>query len=119
VTRAEDITGLKLPTVGGDVIRRADILHIRAMLDRYTECYFMRLPTPKYSNNHQIPHKLDGMDDVEAIPTLDNWTTRTSENVWVLEDEVEQSLTGDLEVMAWYEEEYIRQCRSHINENHG
>jgi hypothetical protein len=59
------------------------------------------------------------MVDEENIPTLDSWTERTAEDLWVLGDEVEQSLAVDLEFAPWHEEELIGEYGSHIDEYHG
>jgi hypothetical protein len=40
---ARDVAGLKATTGGCDPIRRPNIPLIRAMLDRRTECHFMRM----------------------------------------------------------------------------
>jgi hypothetical protein len=79
----------------------------------------MRLLTQKNSNSDLIPDELDGMVDEEDIPTLDSWTERTAEDLWVLGDEVEQSLPVDLEFAPWHEEELIGEYGSHIDEYHG
>jgi hypothetical protein len=63
--------------------------------------------------------ELDGMVDEEDIPVLDSWTERTAEDLWVLGDEVEQSLPVDLEFAPWHEEELIGEYGSHIDEYHG
>jgi ribonuclease HI len=116
---AKDIAGLKSTTAGCDAIRSADTPPTRAMLDRRTERHFMRLLTQKNSNSDLIPDELDGMVDEEDIPTLDSWTERTAEDLWVLGDEVEQSLPVYLEFAPWHEEELIGEYRSHIDEYHG
>jgi hypothetical protein len=116
---AKDIAGLKSTTAGCDAIRSADTPPTRAMLDRRTERHFMRLLTQKNSNSDLIPDELDGMVDEEDIPTLDSWTERTAEDLWVLGDEVEQSLPVDLEFAPWHEEELIGEYGSHIDEYHG
>jgi hypothetical protein len=116
---AQDIAGLKLTTTRCDAIRRADNPPTRGMLDRRTERHFMRLLTKKNSNSDLIPDKLDGMVDEEDIPTLDRWTERTAEDLWVLGDEVEQCLSVDLEFAPWHEEELIGDYGSDIDEYHG
>jgi hypothetical protein len=42
-----------------------------------------------------------------------------AEDLWVLGDEVEQSLPVDLEFAPWHEEELIGEYGSHIDEYHG
>jgi ribonuclease HI len=79
----------------------------------------MRLLTPKNSNSDLIPDEPDGMVDEEDIPTLDSWTERTAEDLWVLGDEVEQSLPVDLEFPPWHEEELIGHPGNHSAEYHG
>jgi hypothetical protein len=79
----------------------------------------MRLLTQKNSNSDLIPDELDGMVDEENIPTLDSWTERTAEDLWVLGDEVEQSLPVKLEFAPWHEEQLIGEYRSHVDEYHG
>jgi hypothetical protein len=70
----------------------------------------MKLLTQKNSHSDLIPDELDGMVDEEDIrPTLNSWTERTAEDLWVLGDEVEQSLPGDLEFAPWHEEELIEE----------
>jgi hypothetical protein len=56
----------------------------------------MRLLTQKNSNSDLIPDEPDGMVDEEDIPTLHSWTERTAEDLWMLGDEVEQSVPVDL-----------------------
>jgi hypothetical protein len=116
---AKDIAGLKSTTAGCDAIRSADTPPTRAMLDRRTASHFIRLLTQKNSNSDLIPDELDGMVDEEDIPTLDSWTERTAEDLWVLGDEVEQSLQVDLEFAPWHEEELIGEHGSHIDKYHG
>jgi hypothetical protein len=116
---AKDIAGLKSTTAGCDAIRSADTPLIRAMLDRRMERHFIRLLTQKNSNSDLIPDELDGMVDEEDIPTLDSWTEHTAEDLWVLGDEVEQSLPVDLEFAPWHEEELIGEYGSYIDEYHG
>jgi hypothetical protein len=41
------------------------------------------------------------MVDEEDIPILDSWTDRVAEDLWVLGDEVEQSVPVDLEFALW------------------
>jgi hypothetical protein len=78
----------------------------------------MRLLTQKHSNSDLIPDELDGIVDEEDILTLDSWTKHTAEDLWVLGDEVEQSLVVDLEFTPWHEEELIGEYGSHIDEYH-
>jgi hypothetical protein len=75
------------------------------MLDRRKERHFMRLLTQKNSNSDIIPDELDRMVDEEDIPILDRWTECTAEDLWVLGDEVEQSLLVNLEFAPWHEVE--------------
>jgi hypothetical protein len=79
----------------------------------------MRLLTQKNLNSDLIHDELDGMVDEEDIPTLDSWTERTADDLWVLGDEVEQSLPVDVEFATWHEEELIGVYRSHMDEYHG
>jgi hypothetical protein len=104
---AKDIAGLKSTTAGCDAMRSADTPPTRAMLDRRAERHFMRLLPRKNSKSDPIPDKPDGMVDEDDIPTLDSWTERTAEDLWVLGDEVDQSLPVDLEFAPWHEEELI------------
>jgi hypothetical protein len=60
------------------------------MLDRRAERHLLRLLTQKNSNSDLIPKEPDGMAD-DDVPILDSWTERTSEDLWVLGDEVGQA----------------------------
>jgi hypothetical protein len=79
----------------------------------------MRLLTQKNSNSDLIPDELDGMVDEDDIPTLESWTERTAEDLWVLGDEVEQSLPVDLAFAPWHEEELIGHPGNHTAKYHG
>jgi ribonuclease HI len=50
-----------------------------------------------------IPQEPDGMVDEEDPPILDSWTERVAEDLWVLGDEIEQSVPVDLEFTPWDE----------------
>jgi hypothetical protein len=101
---AKDVAGLKATTVGCDAIRSADIPPTRAMLDRRTERHFMRMLTQNNPNSDLVPDEADGMVDEEDIPSLDSWTERAADDLWVLGDEVERSVPVDLEFAPWYED---------------
>jgi hypothetical protein len=116
---AKNIAGLKSTTVGCDAIRHTDTPPTRAMLDRRTERHFIRLLTRKNSYSDLIPDEPDGMVDEEDMPTLDSWTERTAEDLWVLGDDFEQSFPVDLEFGSWHEEKLIGRHGNHIDEYHG
>jgi ribonuclease HI len=101
---AKDVAGLKATTAGCDAIRSADIPPTRAMLDRRTERHFMRMLTQNNQNSDLVPDEADGMVDGEDIPSLDSWTERAADDLWVLGDEVERSVPVDLEFAPWYED---------------
>jgi hypothetical protein len=101
---AKDVAGLRATTAGCDAIRSADIPPTRAMLDRRTERHFMRMLTQNNPNSDLIPDEADGMVDEEDIPSLDSWTERAADDLWVLGDEVEQSVPVDLEFAPWHED---------------
>jgi hypothetical protein len=44
------------------------------------------------------------MVDEEDIPSLNSWTERAADDLWVLGDEVERSVPLDLEFVPWYED---------------
>jgi hypothetical protein len=44
------------------------------------------------------------MVDEQDLPILDSWTERTSDDLWVLGDEVERSVPVDLEFAPWDED---------------
>jgi hypothetical protein len=94
---ANDIAVLNATTAGCDAIRSADIPPTRAMLDRCTEHHFMRMLTQNNQNCDLVPDEADGMVDEEDIPSLDSWTERAADDLWVLGDEVERSVPVDLE----------------------
>jgi hypothetical protein len=73
------------------------------MLDRRTECHFMRLLTQNDTNGDLIPDEADGMVDKGDIPSVDSWTKRAPDHFRVLRDEVEHSVAFDLEFGTWYE----------------
>jgi hypothetical protein len=79
----------------------------------------MRLLTQKNSNSDLIPDEPDWLGDEEDIPILDSWTERTAEDLWVLGDEVEQSLPVDLEFAPWHEEELIGHHGNRVDGYHG
>jgi hypothetical protein len=79
----------------------------------------MRLLTQKNSNSDLIPDEPDGLVDEEDIPILDSWTECTAEDLWVLGDEVEQSLPVDLELAQRHEEELTGHPGNRIDEYHG
>jgi hypothetical protein len=66
------------------------------MLDQRTDRHFLRMLTQKNPNRDLIPDEADRMVDEEDIPSLDRWTERAADDLWVLEDEVEQSGPVDL-----------------------
>jgi hypothetical protein len=103
---AKDVGGLKATTAGCDAIRSADIPPTRAMLDRRTERQFMRMLTQNNPNSDLVPDEADGMVDEEDIPSLDSWTGRAVDDLWVLGDEVERSVPADLEFAPWHEDNY-------------
>jgi hypothetical protein len=41
--------------------------------------------------------------DEEDIPSIDRWTERAADDLWVLGDEVERSVPIDLEFVPWYQ----------------
>jgi hypothetical protein len=86
---AKDVTRLKATMAGCDAIRSADILLTRAMLDRWTERDFMRILTQNNPNSDLVPDEADGMVNEEDIPSLDSWTERAADDLWVLGDKVE------------------------------
>jgi hypothetical protein len=73
------------------------------MLDRRAERHLLRLLSQNNSNSGLIPDEPDGMADDEDIPVLDSWTERTSDDLWVLGDQVEQSTPVDIEFAPWDE----------------
>jgi ribonuclease HI len=89
------------------------------MLDQRAERHFMRLLTQKNSNRDLILDEPDGMVHEDDISTLDSWTERTAEDLWVLGDEVEQSLPVDLEFAPWHDDELIGHHGNCIDEYHG
>jgi hypothetical protein len=101
---AKDVAGLKATTAGCDAIRSADIPPTRAMLDRRTERHFMRMLTQNIPNSGLVPDEADGMVDQEDIPSLDSWTERAADDLWVLGDEVERSVPVDLKFAPWHED---------------
>jgi hypothetical protein len=64
----------------------------------------MRMLTQNNPNSDLIPDEADGMVGEEDIPSLDSWTERAADDLWVLGDEVEQSVPADLEFAAWHED---------------
>jgi hypothetical protein len=68
---AKDIAGLKAIIAGCDAIRCADIPPTRAMLDRRTECHFLRVITQNNTNSEMIPDEPDDILDEEELPVLD------------------------------------------------
>jgi hypothetical protein len=101
---AKDVAGLKATTAGCDAIRSADIPLTRAMIDRRTEHHCMRMLTQNNRNGDLVPDEADVMVDKEDIPSHDSWTERAADDLWVLGDEVEQSVPVDLEFAPWYED---------------
>jgi hypothetical protein len=55
------------------------------MLDWQTERHIMRMLTQNNPNN-LVPDESDGMVDEEDIPSLDSWTERAADDLWVLGD---------------------------------
>jgi hypothetical protein len=86
---AKDVAGLQATMAGCDAIWSADIPPIWAMLDRKTEHYFMRMQTKNNPNGDLIPDEADGIVDKEEILSLDSWTERAADDLWVLGDKVE------------------------------
>jgi hypothetical protein len=70
---AKDIAGLKATTAGCDAIRSADIPPTRAMLDRWTECHFLRLIAQNNTDSDMIPDEPDDILDEEQLPVLYRW----------------------------------------------
>jgi hypothetical protein len=88
------------------------------LLEEVIEHNLMILLTQKNSHTDLIPNELEGMDEVEHIPTRDSWIECTAEDLWALGDEVEQSLPGNLEFIWKSAEELIREYSSHIDKYH-
>jgi hypothetical protein len=99
-----DVAGLRPTTAGCDAIRSADIPPTRAMLVRWTERHFMRILAQNNPNSNLIPDEADGMVDEEDIHSLDSRTERAADDLWVLGDEVQQSVPVDLEFAPWHED---------------
>jgi hypothetical protein len=74
------------------------------MLDWRTEPHFMRMVTQNNPRIDLVPDKADGMVDDEDIPSLDSWTERVADDLWVLGNEVERSVPVDLEFAPWHED---------------
>jgi hypothetical protein len=74
------------------------------MLDRQTEGHFIRMLTQNNPNSDLVPDEADRMVDDEDIPSLDSWTERAADDLWVLGDEVERSVPVDLEFAPWHED---------------
>jgi hypothetical protein len=64
----------------------------------------MRMLTQNNPNGDLVPDEADGMVDEEDIPSLDSWTERAADDLWVLGDEVERSAPVDLEFAPWHED---------------
>jgi hypothetical protein len=64
----------------------------------------MRMLTQNNPNGDLVPDEADGMVDEEDIPSLNSWTERAADDLWVLGDEVERSVPLDLEFLPWYED---------------
>jgi hypothetical protein len=116
---AKDTAGLKATTAGCDAIRCADIPPTRAMLDRHTERQFLRMLTQNNSNSDLIPDEPDGTVDEQDLPILDRWTETTADNLWVLGDEVGQSVPVDLEFAPWDEGSTTDHHESYTTRYHG
>jgi hypothetical protein len=116
---AKDVSGLRATTAGCDAIRSADIPPTCPMLDRHAERHFMRLVTQYNTNSDLIPDEPDGMVDEEDIQILDSWTDRVVEDLWVLGDDVEQSVPVDLEFALWHETASIDHHENHTEGYHG
>jgi hypothetical protein len=101
---AKDFAGFKATAEGCDAIRSADIPPTGAMLDRRTERHFMRMLAENNPNRDRVPDKADGMVGEEDIPSLDSWTERAADDLWVLRDKVKQSFPVDLEFAPWHED---------------
>jgi hypothetical protein len=102
----KNIAGLRGTTTGCDAIRSADVLPNRPMLDHRPEGLFLRLLMQENTNSDLIPEEPDGMVDKEDIPTLDSWTEWVAEDLWVLGDEVEQSVPVELKFAQWDEQDF-------------
>jgi hypothetical protein len=100
----KDVAGLRATTAGCDAIRSADFPPTQAMLDRRTECHFIKMLTQTNPNSNLIHDEADGMVDEEDIPSLDSWTERAADDLWVLGNEVEQSVPIDLQFAPWHED---------------
>jgi hypothetical protein len=101
---AKDIAGLRATNAGCGAIWSADIPPTRARLDRRTEHHFMRILTQNNPDSDLIPEEADGMVDEEDIPSIERWTERAADDLWVLGDEVEQSVPIDLEFALWHDD---------------
>jgi hypothetical protein len=65
------------------------------------------------------PDKADGMADEDDLLILDSWTENTMANLWLLWDEVEQSVSVDFEFAPWHEDTFIDHCQSNCIGYHG
>jgi hypothetical protein len=104
VNIAKDTARLKATTAGCDVISSADISPTRARLDRHTQRQFLRILTQNNYNSDLRPDEPDGMVDEQDLPILDSWTERTADDLWLLGNEVEQSVPVHLEFAPWDED---------------
>jgi hypothetical protein len=98
---AKDVPGFKASTSGRDAIRNVDIPATRAMIYCRTE-YHLRMLTQNNPNSDLVPDDADGIVDEEDIPSLDSWTERAADDLWVLGDQVDWSVTVDLELPLGY-----------------
>jgi hypothetical protein len=94
---AKDVARLNATTAGCEAIRSADFRPTRAMLDWRTERHFMSMLTQNNPNSDLVPDEADGMVDEEDISSLDSWTERAGDDLWVLGGKVERSVPLDLE----------------------
>jgi hypothetical protein len=95
---AKDIAGLKATIAGCDAIRSVEVPPTRAMLDRRTECHFLRLTSQKNTHSNLIPDEPDDILDNYDLPTLDCWTERAAYDLWMLGDEVETLIPTMIEL---------------------
>jgi uncharacterized protein (UPF0218 family) len=84
----KDVAGLNATTAACDAIRSADIPPIWAILDRQIKRHCIRKQSQNNSNVHLVTDKADGIVDEEHIPSLDSWTERAIDHLWVPGDKV-------------------------------
>jgi hypothetical protein len=62
------------------------------------------MPTQNNPDSDLVSDEADGMVDEEDSPSLDSWTERAADDLWVLGDEIEQSVPVDLQFGPWHED---------------